>query len=289
MSEGATPGTAARRARGDETPWRAKIVEILSDGEWHDGRAVLTEAMRKIPPGVAQRVVEEERTRLSASAERVRPLPMEKQIRSGKRRIMTRVVRASCGVTGTWETDPPWPVGGLFDKSWRLRSVEAASLNVSEVAAHIGVTASQLRVVMKAHPELPSRVERGIRRVAPSDLEVWTTTVRAWLESMSERRSEANRRAAQTRRMAAGDKFVEAVLGPDPDGVDPAERLRRLAKKAEHVEVLEAEVASMRRAFAIIQHAAERADPSWWSRLERRFADDGIILAVPHRGTSHRV
>lgn len=44
-------------------PWTEKILEILSDGEWHDYKDVRDSAARLVPPGVAFRQAEANRVR----------------------------------------------------------------------------------------------------------------------------------------------------------------------------------------------------------------------------------
>lgn len=45
------------------SPWRARVHEILSDGEWHDLEQVVRDAMRLVPPGKAYRQAERNRKR----------------------------------------------------------------------------------------------------------------------------------------------------------------------------------------------------------------------------------
>lgn len=47
------------------TPWTAKVVELLADGEWHPRETVIVEAMKTFPPGRAFRAGERERARLA--------------------------------------------------------------------------------------------------------------------------------------------------------------------------------------------------------------------------------
>lgn len=45
------------------SPWRARVQEVLSDGEWHDFEQVVRDAMRLVPPGKAFRHAERNRLR----------------------------------------------------------------------------------------------------------------------------------------------------------------------------------------------------------------------------------
>lgn len=44
-------------------PWTEKILEILSDGEWHNYKDVRDQAARLVPPGIAFRKAEANRVR----------------------------------------------------------------------------------------------------------------------------------------------------------------------------------------------------------------------------------
>lgn len=49
---------ATRRA-----PWTARLFEILTDRQWHDQTAVIDACRQLVPPGVAYRAGEHDRTR----------------------------------------------------------------------------------------------------------------------------------------------------------------------------------------------------------------------------------
>lgn len=51
------------RAYEAQTPWGAKVDEVLADGEWHAIEAVVVAAMAAVPPGVSFRHGESERQR----------------------------------------------------------------------------------------------------------------------------------------------------------------------------------------------------------------------------------
>jgi hypothetical protein len=286
------------KPRVTDRPWYARGREVLADGYWHDGRHVMNEMMKVITPGLAARHAEEERQRVNGNdGDRVRQVDMTELIQIGKRRLVAQVVSARVRA-GTWQTDPAWPFGGVWDvRGWQLRSVESGFLSLNDIALRLGVTESKIRTFFRHNPDLPHEVfgtgSRAFVRVARSDFETWDLRAREWLAGERERASDASRRAMATRQARPRNLFtptvvaaVESVLGPG-DGVPVPERLSALQARAERVDVLEVEVASMRLALGAIQSAAERADPVWWESLQRHFAEHDIMLTWPERPLSH--
>lgn len=227
-----------KRPRSNVQPWGAAVADVLADGEWHDGRRALLDAMALIPPGVAQRAAEKTRTsQQGAPTERVKPFPVEDQIRAGKRKLMSALVYGRVRA-GVWETDPPYPFGSLWTGApFRLRDTRSLLLSVPEIAERLDMPESSVYSVL----ELTSLniVRRGrFKLLAKTDIPAFADEVKAWQETRSERRADATRRAMQTRAAAERNLFtptaneaIDSILGPDP-GTPARVRLERVAEQA---------------------------------------------------------
>lgn len=225
-------------------PWAVAVEEILADGEWHDGRRVLLQGMRVIEPGVAQR--EAERTRAAASGapeKRQKPVSVDEQIRVGKRRLMSALMNGRLRM-GTWESDPPYPMGEIWTgPSFKLRDLRARMMSVPELAAHCQVPVSTIDTVIRQTAVAVERRGKN-RQIAKADLPKFEDEVKRWVAETSARRAESTRKAMRTRAKQGRNMFtpttvaaIESVLGHDPD-MPARERLERVAEQAREAEEL---------------------------------------------------
>lgn len=241
--------------RGDFTPVHRRLTELLADGEWHDGRTVLLEAGKTITPGVAQRMTEALRVRSSknAPAERQKPMPLARQIESGKRKILTDHVRSKVK-NQTWEMDPPWPLGhSLFDvdRPWRLRRLRGTVyLSTPEAAERLGVTAHVVRRIaqQKGLPFTKVGTTREQLRINTDDLPLYERAAKEYAAEAPVRQAQQLTRGANTRVENAIRKMLDAEFGPSSDNT--VARVRHLMNevtrlRARHAE-LYAEIRALR-------------------------------------------
>jgi hypothetical protein len=232
------------KRRSNVQPWAAAVEDILADGDWHDGRRALIQGMKLIEPGVAQRAAEKERTqRTGAPADRARRLPVEEQIRIGKRRMMANVVAGRLR-NGYWESDPPYPLGNIWaGPDFKLRDTRATLLSMSQIATYCQVPVGTVQRVFDSTSVKLHR--RGKNRfIAKSDLELIANEVKAWVADARTRKGESTRKAMRTRAALGRNLFtpttlaaIDSVLGPDPE--TPArDRLVKLAEQASEAEQL---------------------------------------------------
>lgn len=99
---------------GRSTPWKARALVILQDGEWHDREDVIRELADMVPPGVAWRHLEDARiSQLQRNArlrgmtpeqvekwtaeqeQRPQPNPTSAQIRKGQRAVVVASLGSS--------------------------------------------------------------------------------------------------------------------------------------------------------------------------------------------------
>jgi hypothetical protein len=112
-----------------------RLTELLEDGEWHRLDQVIREVGKLIPPGRAVRQAESDRLAAGGPPQRKVPLPVERQIESGRRTI----VRSMLGYAGGryFEVDPR-PRGGVRaspDTRVRMKEVPASVARDRKLAA----------------------------------------------------------------------------------------------------------------------------------------------------------
>ena len=87
------------------SPWTARVLDVLADGEWHTRAELLAAAMPLVPPGKAYRMGEWRRLRSSSPGPRRRG-DDDVSVAAGAREIVGKVL---CGLVadGRIERDRP--------------------------------------------------------------------------------------------------------------------------------------------------------------------------------------
>lgn len=175
---------------GRVSAWTARAVNVLADGEWHDGAALLREAEKLIPPGVAFRRAERHRRRPGSAnpgpVERQHELSMPAQIGVGKRAILREMVHGQQGVN--WEIDP-WPIAKSSWRTpgaWRVRDLNHHRWTVVQAAKHYGLTTRTIRALVLQDP--PLRHHALARKLSIYDLAGLEERVEAYRAGASVRR-----------------------------------------------------------------------------------------------------
>jgi hypothetical protein len=140
-------------------PWGAAADDLLADGEWHDGRAVIRAMDTKIPPGVASRQAEENRERAQRvrggqAGDRREPRTTAVLIVFGKRSITRATINGRIR-SGAWEVRPwPLPRRGWRSQSWEVRDIRQGRVTVSRLARQYGLAVTMARGLVMQEPAL---------------------------------------------------------------------------------------------------------------------------------------
>ena len=174
--------------------------EILADGEWHDGRDMLREAGKLIPPGIALRNAEKvrdnaRRRRGQEESERNDTLTTASLITMGRNRITQRVVHTR--IDGdSWEARPgfPLPRGEWLRGGWEVRDVRVGRHPLTVLADRYHMASGAMRQLILADPPIPHITSGRILRVHERDLEDLEQRVAEHRANARVRRANAARR-----------------------------------------------------------------------------------------------
>lgn len=188
--------------RNNETPlWTARADEILADGEWHDGKTVMQEAAKLIPPGIAARKMEANRA-LNREAEGRDPdaprkveVPLSRLITMGKRSLTQKMLAIRLS-SGRWEVRPeyPLPEGAWKDGGWEVRDAKVGYSTISDLTAVFHMSNEALLALILAEPALPHRTTGRVTRVHRDHLDELAVRVKVYEDERIERRAVGVRR-----------------------------------------------------------------------------------------------
>src|SRR4051812_31363778 len=99
MIMGRPPGRQVAELRKDASPWVRHALYLLRDGEWHDFAPFMTELAKMVPPGMAFRRAEKERSvRKGSPTQRSRPLTTEQILMYGARAEVRTALRGMIAI-----------------------------------------------------------------------------------------------------------------------------------------------------------------------------------------------
>jgi hypothetical protein len=186
------------------SPSTVRALEILSDGEWHDGKEIVREMEKKVTPGVAFRKAETDRAIMSRrrngeALERRRQLSNDALIAIGKR-AKVRTAIAAMHRRGRWEIEPwPLPENAYRTGAFRIRDTSAHLVTFSELLARHGLHNRQLRKLMDQDPPVERIIQGRVTQFEPDAAEVIAKRVAEWRGGKPRRFSTAMKTASSER------------------------------------------------------------------------------------------
>lgn len=174
------------------SPHYDRLLEILADGEWHDGWQSMAEAEKRITPGVAVRRIE--RSRAWAQQDRgSEPTPRQRQrsqdsiIAMGRHQLMRSTVLNQLAV-GRLEVDTPNGRIPKRGKAFRLRNPFALTRSLTDIAEEFKVSNRTLRRLLDENPEIKVAKRGRVSFIDNLAVQQLTPLIKEHLESLPERR-----------------------------------------------------------------------------------------------------